>query len=591
MAAGSSRSRPTAVSSTIPRSAAVRVRLVAAVGGCWLAACAGSRDRAPVDAPPIGAAVRDGIGEDVDSLDPSGTLQANWDAFVDPEQLPLHYEWSIGRAPGDTDVLTWTPVSGFTRADSGAMALPRGQRLFVNVRARDVAGNQSQIASSDGVVFGAELAVPDANDGPTAVATAPTAVANGQTAGPCTVLEQHGIRWQFAQPSECGRFANGDWWVLGPVDVVAITPPCRDDGGRIRHGAMQNPDPRAPMQGYDNSMFGESAARHYDAAVNCALDVSPQRPLHLAVGTSLVSTISVSAAAAMPQLETAAVLTCLAQAPPPDSFRPPYCGTDKTCHWSARDLDLSRLAELAPVPGAPRLSDLGERFARPWLDHLPLADAPCLYPQANMPGEGRELADLVGQAALALQLAAPAEDKRTLAIALVQLGIDCHGIVQHGGRFQADGGSGSGRKFPLLLAAALLQDETLQRTLQRHPHAFAEDAQTFVVRETAPGIVNGGHGGYGAGDLGLAEWGQRHADDPSLDQKSWDADPYRRCCTTNAWLGYVLATRIMGLRAAWANDALFDYVDRYVQTEPAGSWTRSWSPFAERMWDRYRPAH
>ena len=97
-------------------------------------------------------------------------------------------------------------------------------------------------------------------------------------------------------------------------------------------------------------------------------------------------------------------------------------------------------------------------------------------------------------------------------------------------------------------------------------------------------------GGYGRDDLGLPEWGNRHADDPSYDRKAWTADPYRRCCTANAWHGFVLAARIMGMRDAWDHPPLFDYVDRYMQVEQQGHWMRSWSPFCERMWDRYRGA-
>ncbi len=568
-------------------------RSLAAVAiSCLLSACAGDRDHRELDAAPATGQVRDGAAEDVDQLDSGLRLAANWDPFEDPERLPVSYEWSLGRSPGATDVMPWTTVSGFRRGDVGARALPQGVRLFTNVRARDLAGNWSQVGSSDGVVIGTPIDTPAATTAAAAAsadpAPAPTAPA---VPGPTTTIEQHGITWTFARPVECGQFANGDWWVLGPVEIVAITPPSRGENGRIGNGSMLNPDPTSLRQGYDNKMFGDDAAARFDPAANVAFEVTREHPLQLAAGTSLVSTISVAAPGAMPQLETAAVLTCVASAPPANAFRPPYCGTDKTCRWTTDRLDLGRLANLQPVHGAPSLGDLTERFARPWLDHLPGWTGRFAYPRANMPGYGRELADLVGQAALALQLEAAPADKLPLVIAMVQLGIDCHGIVQNGGRFIADGGSGSGRKFPLLLAATLLQDETLRQTLRRYPHAFAEDVQTFVVRETAPGVVNGGHGGYRAEDLGLAEWGQRHADDPSLDQKSWDADPYRRCCTANAWLGYVLATRIMGLRAHWANDALFDYVDRHVQTEPAGSWTRSWSPFAERMWDRYRAAH
>ena len=125
-------------------------------------------------------------------------------------------------------------------------------------------------------------------------------------------------------------------------------------------------------------------------------------------------------------------------------------------------------------------------------------------------------------------------------------------------------------------------------TFSRRVDLFGEDAQTFFVEETAPGVFNHGHGGYGADDVGLPEWGSRHADDPSHDHKAWGADPYRRCCSANAWSGFVLAARVMGLRDAWDHPPLFDYVDRYLQVEPRGSWTRCWSPFCERMWDRYR---
>ncbi len=47
--------------------------------------------------------------------------------------------------------------------------------------------------------------------------------------------------------------------------------------------------------------------------------------------------------------------------------------------------------------------------------------------------------------------------------------------------------------------------------------------------------------------------------------------------------------RIMGLRQAWNQPAYFDYVDRYVQVEPDGSWTESWVPWHSTMWATYRP--
>jgi hypothetical protein len=545
-------------------------------------ACGSAAPARPVsqDGPPATAQVRDGQAADIDGQDQRSTLFANWDPFVDPEGRPVVYEWAIGTRPGTVDVMPWTDVGGSLRASTQGIELPRGVSLHVSVRATDLGGNRSAIATSDGVVIGERtertFSLTDRK---------PAAPPVGHFAA----LDRHGISWTFDQPRACGQFVNGDWWVVGPVAIVAIAPPSIADGGRVRHGAMVNPDPTAVAQGYDSAMYGEYANGRYDPALNVALGVSRQRPLQLAPGTSLVSTISLPIAGHMPQLETCAVLTCLAAPPPAESFRPPYCGTDKTCRWTATALDLTRLASVAAVQGAPQPDELAERFERTWLDHGVGWTGRYLHPQANMPDYGREMADLVGQAALVLQLQHAPETKRRLAIGLAQLGIDCYGIVQNGGRFVADGGSGSGRKFPVLFAGHMLRDDALLACAKERKLAFAEDAQTFVVAETSPGVWNRGHGGYSLDDEGLPEWGNRHADDPSLDTKSWTDDPYRRCCTANAWCGFVLAARIMGLREAWGHDALFDYVDRYMQIEPRDSWTRAWTPFVERMWDLHRP--
>ncbi len=534
------------------------------------------------DSPPAVASVRDGIGADLDRQEVHSSLFANWDPFIDPEGRAVIYEWSVGTSPGAIDVMPWTGVGGATQAVTRGVDLPVGIVLHVNVRAFDIAGNRSAVSTSDGVVIGA-------------VAEATTASASASPAGPgaaglgsLAAVERFGITWTFDRPVASGRFVNGDWWVLGPVDVVAIKPHSLHDGSRIRHGSVINPDPRAQLQGYDNAMFGAESGPRYDAAANVGLGISSTHPLHLLPGSSLVSTTSQPLPGQMPQLEACAVLTCLAEPPPVDAFRPPYCGTDKRCRWVAKDLDLTRLARLEAPPGVPSSAELLEHFERTWLDHVTGWTGRFLHPRENMPDYGRDIADLVGQGALVLQLDQELSQKRPLAIAMVQIGIDLYGVVKNGGRFLADGGSGSGRKFPVLLAGALLRDEEILRCVREQQFAFAEDAQTFVIAETTTGVWNFGHGGYGPDDVGLPEWGNRHADDPSLDVKTWTGDPYRRCCTANVWHGAVLAVRIMGLREAWGHDPLFDYVDRYMQVESKGEWTRSWNPFAERMWDRYR---
>ncbi|MFN3243566.1 MAG: hypothetical protein ACE37K_18825 [Planctomycetota bacterium] len=547
-----------------------------------LLAAACSAPPAPVanqNSPPQTAQVRDGLGPDVDTQQRRTSLFANWDAFVDPEGQPVVYEWSVGTQPGATDVLDWREAAGAQRAAIGDIQLPIGVMLHVNVRARDVAGNRSAVASSDGVVVGETV------DRTAAVRPQPGIEARpGHFGG----LDRNGISWTFARPARCGRYVNGDWWVVGPVDVVAIKPESLRDGSRVRHGSMVNPSPAALTQGYDNAMFGDGAGGRYSDAANAALGVSRQQPLSLRPGSSLVSTVSHPTAGQLPQLDRCAVLTVVDEPPSADAFRPPYCGTDKRARWSADALDLTRFARLEPVPGAPSIGELVARFEQTWLDHLPGFTGRYLHPRENMPDYGRDIADLVSTGALALHLELPSDDKRALLIAMVQVGIDVYGIVDNGGRFVADGGSGSGRKFPLMLAGTVLDDEHMLKLAAERKFAFGEDAQTFYVERTSPGVVNGGHGGYGSDDLGLPEWGNRHADDPSLDRKAWTADPYRRCCTANVWHGFVLAARILGMREAWDHAPLFDYVDRYMQVEQQGHWMRGYSPFCERMWDRYR---
>ena len=58
-------------------------------------------------------------------------------------------------------------------------------------------------------------------------------------------ISQFGITWTFDKDYTVGQFANGDYWVVGPVTIIEITPISEDDGaGRIVHGSMLNPSPR-----------------------------------------------------------------------------------------------------------------------------------------------------------------------------------------------------------------------------------------------------------------------------------------------------------------------------------------------------------
>ncbi len=37
-------------------------------------------------------------------------------------------------------------------------------------------------------------------------------------------ISQYGITWTFDKPAKTGQFITGDWWVIGPVTIVKISP-------------------------------------------------------------------------------------------------------------------------------------------------------------------------------------------------------------------------------------------------------------------------------------------------------------------------------------------------------------------------------
>jgi hypothetical protein len=427
-----------------------------------------------------------------------------------------------------------------------------------------------------------------------------------------TQISQFGITWTFNKDYQSGQFANGDYYVLGPVTITSITPASTDVSGRIKNGTMINPVPQSSTsrQGYDNSMAGNT----YDSSLNKAFNVSSSKPLVVQPGSSLVSTISIDKAGNVPQLKTAAVLTVLAAAPPAGSFRPAYSGTDRSIRYNKSQLKYSLLEKFAPVTYTPTLAIIEQQFERPWIDHRGTAGGRYYHPTDNMPDYGRDMSRAIGDAALILHLNFTDQQKEKLLIRFVQLGIDLYGIVAAGGteNWEPDGGHASGRKWPIMFAGLMLGD-TKMASIGSIPFDqlyFGEDGQTFYVSQSDVALASQvtdykgvrfyGHFNpyslkeyteYTTADIGLPEWGLRHALWPIYDGKDWGNAAYRECCTANVWAGFVLAAHIMGQKDAWNHDALFDYMDRYMAIEAISNYNRQQSQFAEHMWDTYRPLY
>lgn len=426
-------------------------------------------------------------------------------------------------------------------------------------------------------------------------------------------VSQYGITWRFDRPVRSGQFVNGDWWVVGPVNIVSITPtpgPAPEDAqveirldqwgntslrndNRMRNGSMVILS-CGPGQGYDSRSEG------YDPA----LTVAP--PYTLEVNRSLVSTISnpslpvqnfcheimwVSEKTEQIVVGTAAVLTCLAEEPPADAFRPPYAGAQKAI-YRARDLRWDLLLQLEPVGPPPSWEQFERYFQRAWLDHIPSWVQRGVSPNENQPAYGRERARLVSIASLMVHLDEPRERKEKLVIGLVQLGIDLSGLAKVGGNWNQGGGHGSGRKWPILFASLMLDAPELR---DLPPTAvFHEDAQTY----------------YGTGWFGqtaLWQMVEHHGPRQPYEEKrpdaweEWDrtSEGYRRCCNAVAWIGTALGARLMRAIPIWGHDAFFDYCDRWMRpddpyAEARGQWrrpgdeTHTFDPFVDAMWRAYR---
>jgi hypothetical protein len=423
-------------------------------------------------------------------------------------------------------------------------------------------------------------------------------------AGESTSVSQYGITWTFAKPVQVGRFITGDWWVVGPVQVVAVTPepgPARqgakDKAVKSRYGATGMEDNPTLRNG---SMIVEQSGgkQGYDSRpVNFDAALTVTYPLELKPGVSLISTISNqgepygvllkdimwrSEATGNAALQVGAVLTCLDAAPPADAFRPPYAGTDKPIFLASR-IHWDRLPKLAPpAGGVPDWAMVERWFERPWLDHIASWVFQLTGPQENQANYGREFCRSVSFASLMLMLDVPQERKHTLMIRFLQRGIDCYGLISSGRRWSADGGHWNGRKLPLLFAGILLDDKRLTDALAAG--LFSEDQQTY-------------YGTGFTGETALYQMVFHTGPKPPYeekDPKTWDdadkrSNSYRHTCSVG-WPGMALATLWLQGKAAWNHDAFFDYADRWMQDPKSGGLPDNGrcDRFVQAMWDAHR---
>lgn len=431
------------------------------------------------------------------------------------------------------------------------------------------------------------------------------------------VSDRGGVTWTFAEPVLAGRFVTGDWWVIGPATVMAIDP--APGGGR--NGSVLNLPPVDDETGFDD--------RTTEGRFNPALGAS--LPIALSPGDRLASSISVSEPGLVENwlregsgersdspVASVSILTCLADVPPEDGFRPSYADPAVRVRRLA-EIDRALLPNLAP-PGpidTALLDDLANRLSQPWVDNLYFGfDAQV----ETMAMYGREMGRVAGMASLFLLVEVPEDQRATqerLLIGFLQRGIDLWGLVEAGHPgWPAFGGHGSGRKWPIAFAGILFGDAEMAAPSQAYPDAyFGEDMHTAFTDDLPYGPAWNGATVVYTGHRGV--WrGMPVSDDPAwgpyehLAPADWLDDigeSYRRCCTSQAWVGQALAARWMGAQSAWGHDAFFAYVDRWMDPTGDAAYTQAifdmngsdfradwaahgqgWDDFVESMWQAYR---
>lgn len=387
-------------------------------------------------------------------------------------------------------------------------------------------------------------------------------------------VTQHGIEWRFADTALVGCFANGDYWVLGPVTLTGISPEFdgRDNGWEV------NPRVAGP-QGFC------ADAGAFDASL------VPDLPYRARPGESLVKTLRSgqrrSGRNCRGCIRVAAVLTVVGTIPPDSGatvFRPPYVADRKTL-YSVTNLRTDLLPSLPPVPGAPSLAWVEASFERVQFDHKPGNVGRNLHPVESMPNYGADIASRNADAALRLMLDAPLHARLPALIRYVQYGIDLHAMARDGHRWGAGGGHRPGQKLPMAFAAVMLDDAEMERMVLQADF-YHED--NFVYRSTAAGVVL--YGDKNRDDNGALEehyWralythvrqgkarGYKSYRDPYglIDGGVEPGGAYQHCCTSQPWKGEALACHLMpSLKALWPSPVLYDYVDRWVSH---GAWTQ-----------------
>lgn len=372
------------------------------------------------------------------------------------------------------------------------------------------------------------------------------------------VISDGSISWGFSSAVQSGKFANGDSWVVGPVTITVITPSYNGKN----HGFEVNPVSTV-SQGFDErfSLFDPSLV--------------PSLPYLAQPGESIVKSISIdpSNAHCRPCIQRVAVLTVLSEPPANNGatiFRPPYFGTEKPL-YSTDDLNFSLLPGYVATASALTFDQVASQYQYVQLDHKIGWGARYMHPVESMPDYGADIALKNTRAGMTLMLQGTDAEKKQAVINYINNGIDIYHMMKGGVSWPSNGGHAAGRKLPAIMAAVLLENNTMKNDLTNISSAtFGETGGVY-------------HSSKADNGNGKVLWGQttsterRYWESFVLDNGSrTDRDPYQEidggrlidyqiCCTTIVWENIVTALELMpSLKPVFNFPNLKTYTDRWM---------------------------
>lgn len=465
--------------------------------------------------------------------------------------------------------------------------------------------------------------------------------AHGETASSVT---QYGITWKFDKEYNVGKFITGDYWVVGPVKVVSVTPtpgPAPKDEPITKEYPLKNDKTMRNgsmiinridwLQGHDSRLTDYRAI----LSVSFPCDLQQNQTLLSTISSEAYENGTIQTPNMLAEqgifytpkkdrrlLEAAAVLTCLEKRPPADAFRPPYVGKDKPI-YQAKDIRWDLLPKLKPVASTPAWKNIERIFERPWTDYYQHHWCDNMAPAQNQPIDGPEFCRMTSYAALMLLLDVPQEQKQKLMYSFLQLGIDLSGCAKSGRSWSAEGIHNQGRKWPILFASIMLdKPEIRQFPLVRKAGQGEKGAQPATLfqedMDTYYGKVGDGPPSSLCRIFAFYTWHSILSFEKSGDQTSqWRVvDTSRKsdkeiqdtgaesglvntlyAANVSSWAGNALAALYMKGKAIWNHDAYFDYEDFWMSDKNTLYSSAKWAPkgcsktvdlFVEEMWNAYR---